>query len=91
MHYQDLDPNACYKVRIVYSDLNPHVKVRLEANDGIEVHPFISKQVPPEPVEFVIPREATHGEKLTLRWYREPGQGGNGTGCEVAEIWLMKT
>jgi len=91
MHYQDLNPNACYKIRIVYSDLNPHVKVRLEANDGIEVHPFISKRVPPEPVEFVIPREATQGEKLTLRWYREPGRGGNGTGCEVAEIWLMKT
>ena len=33
--------------------------------------------------------EACRGE-LTLRWYREPGQGGNGRGCQVAEVWLIK-
>jgi hypothetical protein len=49
MHYTGLDPEARYKVRIVYSDANPRIKVRLEAadqerpGDGIEVHPFILK------------------------------------------------
>jgi hypothetical protein len=90
MHYPDLDPNAQYKVRIVYSTVSPHIKVRLEANDGIEVHPLIFKQVPHGPVEFDVPKEATQGGELTLRWYREQGQGGSGTGCEVSELWLIK-
>jgi len=91
MHYEDLDQSACYKVRIVYSELTPDVKVRLESNDGIEIHPFISRPVPPQPLEFTIPGEATQAGRLTLRWWREPGLGGSGTGCEVAEVWLMKS
>jgi hypothetical protein len=90
MHYPDLDPNARYKVRIVYSGANSHIRVRLEANDGIEIHPFILKKVPRSPMEFDIPQEATQGCELTLRWYREQGLGGVGTGCDVSEIWLMK-
>ncbi len=27
---------------------------------------------------------------LNLAWTREPGQGGNGRGCQVSEIWLIK-
>ncbi|MCG2769283.1 MAG: hypothetical protein L6435_13010, partial [Anaerolineae bacterium] len=91
MHYEDLDPTACYKVKIVYSELNPDVKVRLEANDGMEIHPFISRPVPPRPLEFTISGEATQAGRLTLRWWRAPGLGGSGTGCEVAEVWLMKS
>ena len=90
MHYPDLDPDAQYKVRIVYSSVNPHIRVRLEANDGVEIHPFILKKVPRSPMEFDIPQEATQGGELTLRWYREQGLGGVGTGCDLSEIWLMK-
>jgi hypothetical protein len=90
IHYPDLDPNARYKVRIVYSGATPHIKVRLEANDGIEIHPFILKKVPRSPMEFDIPQGATQGGELTLRWYREQGLGGVGTGCDVSEIWLVK-
>jgi hypothetical protein len=25
-----------------------------------------------------------------LSWYRTPGLGGNGRGCQVAEVWLIK-
>jgi hypothetical protein len=90
MHYPDLDADARYNVRIVYSGANPHIKVRLEANDGLEIHPFILKKVPRGPMEFDIPHEATQGGELTLRWYREQGLGGVGTGCDLSEIWLMK-
>ena len=90
MHYPDLDPDAQYKVRIVYSSVNPHIKVRLEANGGTEVHPLVLKQVPRGPMEFLIPKEATQRGQLTLKWYREQGQGGSGTGCEVSEVWLIK-
>ena len=90
MHYSDLDPDARYKVRIVYSDASLDIPVRLEANEGIEVHPFILKQASRDPVEFEIPPEATRDGELTLRWYREPGRGGPGRGCEVSEVWLIK-
>jgi hypothetical protein len=90
MHYTDLDPGAHYKVRIVYSDTNPHIPIRLQANKGIEVHPFVLKPVPRAPIEFDIPQEATRGGELILRWAREPGHGRAGRGCELGEVWLIK-
>jgi len=90
MHYPHLGPDAGYKLRVVHSDVNPHIKIRLEANDGIEIHPFILKKVPQEPVEFEIPKEATQDGELTLTWYREPGLGRAGRGCDVSEVWLIK-
>jgi hypothetical protein len=50
----------------------------------------MSKPVPPEPLEFDIPLEATKNGALTLSWYREPGLGDNGRGCHVAEVWLSR-
>jgi len=60
------------------------------ANGEIEIHPFIAKATPYRPVEFDLPREATQKGELNLAWTREPGQGGNGRGCDVSEIWLIK-
>src|SRR6266853_4211151 len=90
MHYADLDPKAEYKIRVVYGGDSPRQKLRLVANGSIEIHPFIVKQVPYQPVEFEIPRDATRNGELNLAWTREPGQGGNGRGCQVSEIWLIK-
>jgi hypothetical protein len=42
------------------------------------------------PLEFDIPAEATLDGGLTLTWSQEAGVGGNGRGCQVAEVWLMK-
>jgi len=27
---------------------------------------------------------------LELRWNIDPGMGGNGRGCQVSEVWLIK-
>lgn len=89
MHYSGLDPAARYRVRVVYSDQAPQVKVRLEAN-GHVVHPWILKPQPRQPLEFDVPQAATQGGELTLTWRREPGQGHSGTGAEVSEVWLVK-
>jgi hypothetical protein len=48
------------------------------------------KPQPVRPVEFDIPRAATSGGELNLSWYGEAGLGGNGRGCQVAEVWLIK-
>ena len=90
MHYGGLDPGQAYKVRVVYAGDSPGTPLRLVAGDKWEVHPFRKKDFPVRPVEFDIPREATAGGELDLSWFRPPGLGGNGRGCQVAEVWLIR-
>jgi len=91
MRYSGLDPQARYKVRVVYGGDMVKVPVRLAANGNIEIHPYLPKPNPPAPLEFDIPGEATRGGTLMLEWTRPPGLGGNGRGCQVAEVWLIKS
>jgi len=90
LHYDQLDPRAYYKLRVVYAGDQPSRKIRLVASDNIEIHPFMPKPVPPNPLEYELPPETTKSGELTLNWFREPGLGDNGRGCHVAEVWLMK-
>jgi hypothetical protein len=85
MRYDDLDPAAQYKVRVVYAGDSPTVKIRLLAN-GVEVHPLMAKPNPVRPVEFDLPKAGT----LELTWTREAGLGGNGRGNQVSEVWLIR-
>jgi len=89
MRYEHLSRNAEYKIRVIYAGDSPNVKIRLTAN-GIEIHPLMQKPNPVKPVEFDIPRAATAGGELNLEWTREQGLGGNGRGCQVSEIWLIR-
>jgi len=90
LRYTDLDRGAQYKIRVVYGGDSPRQKLRLVANGSIEIHPYMAKPVPYHPIEFDIPAEATRGGELNLSWTREPGQGDNGRGCAVSEIWLIR-
>jgi hypothetical protein len=90
MHYSGLDPSVQYRLRVVCAGDNYKLRIRLVANDNIEIHPFILKPFPLRPLEFDVPRSATSKGELNLSWYREPGLGGNGRGNAVAEVWLMK-
>lgn len=90
MHYKGLDPAARYRLRVVYAGDSVKPKIRLTAGNGVEIHPWMERPVPFRPLEFDIPREAIREGELVLTWQREPGQGGNGRGCQVAEVWLLK-
>ena len=90
MNYTGLDRTARYEVRVVYSGDSLTRKIRLDANDGTPVHPYIDKPSPVAPIEFDIPPSATASGELTLSWRREPGLGGNGRGAQVAEVWLIR-
>ena len=90
LRYHGLDPKARYKVRIVYAGDNPKRKIRLVAGSGIELHPYISKPIPFKALEFSIPASASAGGELSLQWFGEPNLGGNGRGCQVSEVWLLK-
>jgi len=89
MHYSGLDRAAQYRIRVVYAGDSSGRKIRLMAGN-YEVHPLMLKPQPVRPIEFDIPRAATSGGELDLSWYREAGLGGNGRGCQVAEVWLIK-
>jgi Glycosyl hydrolase family 20, domain 2 len=90
IHYDHLDRNAQYKIRITYAGDSPSIKIRLVANDKVEIHPLITKPNPIAPIEFQIPKQATQSGELNLSWYREASLGGNGRGCQIAEVWLIK-
>lgn len=90
MRYTGLDPTARYKVRVVYAGDSLSQEIRLVAGDNLEVHPFIKKELPVRSVEFDIPAEAVQKGGLALTWYRRPGLGGNGRGCQVSEVWLIR-
>jgi hypothetical protein len=90
MRYTGLDPHAAYKLRVVYAGDNPSRKIRLTAGDNIEIHPPMPKPVPTRPLEFDIPPAAIANGELVLTWSGEPGLGGNGRGCQVSEVWLIR-
>jgi len=92
MKYTDLDPEAHYQIKVTYvKDLYSGDKmVRLVANDDIEIHDYIEKPTPIEPMVWDVPHEATKDGKLLLRWNSEGDMGGTGRGCQVAEVWLIR-
>ena len=64
--------------------------IRLQDGSSVEVHPYLLKPHDMSPLEFDIPSAATRSGVLDLFWYAEPGLGGNGRGCQVSEVWLIK-
>jgi hypothetical protein len=90
MNYPALDPHAAYKLKVVYGGDRRQAKIRCVADDGTVVHDFVAKPYPFAPLEFDIPVSATADGNVTLTWYQEPGQGGAGRGCQIAEVWLMR-
>jgi hypothetical protein len=90
MRYTGLDNKATYKIRVVYGGDDFRHKIRLAADKGIEIHPFIAKPYPIRPIEFAIPSPAIQNGELILTWSGEAGLGGNGRICEVSEVWLIR-
>lgn len=91
LRYAALDPEAEYTLRVVYTGDDFEARIRLVADDSFLIHDYISKQFPVRPVEFPIPRRATRDGQLALSWNQIPGGGGNGRGCQVGEVWLIKS
>jgi hypothetical protein len=90
MRYENLDPESSYKIRVVYSGDGRRIQIKLVANAKVEIHPLMARPWPPQPIEFDIPAAATRDGRLALAWTREQGLGGNGRGCQVSEIWLIR-
>jgi hypothetical protein len=89
LYYRDLDPSVAYRVRVVYGGDNFKIRIQLDA-DGQRIHPLMLKPDPIQPLEFDIPAVVTADGELTLRWSPEPARGGNGRGCQISEVWLIR-
>jgi hypothetical protein len=85
LFWDHLDPEARYRIRVAYTGGGFTKIIRLVANDVYKIHDFVHTQNPPLR-EFDIPREATAGGKLELKWDCGDGQ----VRTQVSEIWLMK-
>jgi len=90
MRYTGLDSEAGYRLRVLYGRERTPGKIRLDAGEGVEVHPWIEKPAGGEPLVFPIPPEAYSTGALDLMWRQEPGRGGNGRGCQVCQVWLIR-
>ena len=89
LHYTGLDREAAYKVRVVYTGDMFQVRMRLMADESTEIHPYLVKPRDMTPLEFDIPAKATRDGTLDLDFTTE-GIRGNGRGCQVAEVWLIR-
>jgi len=85
MQYDNLDTNAKYRVRVVYSGPFDPV-IRLVADGMYQIHGPIEQPNPMMPLEFDVPRQATSDGMLRLEWRLMNVRRGPG----VAEVWLMK-
>ncbi|MFM1801887.1 MAG: hypothetical protein RJA81_1239 [Planctomycetota bacterium] len=89
LKYDHLDPTEEYELRVTYAGDNFRVNIQAEA-DGRLIHGPIKKPNPHRTLTFAIPKDLTADGKLELKFNRELGLGGNGRGCQVAEVWVMK-
>jgi hypothetical protein len=89
MRYNDLDPTAEYKVKVVYAG-GSRIKVQMVADGEHQIHPLMAQPTPMTPQEFDIPQAATADGQLELSFTREKGLRGNGRGMDIAEIWLIR-
>lgn len=91
LRYAGLDPEARYRVRVVYAgeNVSQDQGIRLMADEWT-VHPYIKKPLPVRPVEFDVPWEATRDGEMVLSFDREVAPSGRIRGAQVAEVWLLR-
>jgi hypothetical protein len=91
LRYEGLDSNVSYIIRVVYftGGSASSFQVRLEVDEGIQVHDYITKPFPMTTLSFPVPLQATQDGTAIFSWYAVPGGGGDGQGVQVAEVFLI--
>ncbi len=84
MHYNHLDPNSNYVIRITYAGrFDSHIK--LVADRIYLIHDYIT--VGEKPIyEFLIPKAAYADGEIDLTWSCLQGE----RGTQVSEVWIIK-
>ena len=84
IHYDDLDPDASYKIRISYTG-RFRSKMKMSTENGQLIHDFLRTGEKPT-FEFDLPKTAITDGKVTFVWTCGEGERGS----QVTEIWLIK-
>ena len=84
IHYDDLDPNATYKIRISYTG-RFRSRMKMSTESGQLIHDFLQTGEKPT-FEFDLPKTAITGGKVTFVWTCGEGERGS----QVTEMWLIK-
>ncbi len=84
IHYDELDPNADYRIRISYTG-RFRSRMKMTTEDGTVIHDFIKTGEQPL-YEFDLPKEAIKNGKVTFVWSCGEGERGS----QVTEIWLIR-
>jgi hypothetical protein len=84
IHYDDLDPDASYTVRIAYTG-RFRSRMKMSTDDGVLIHDFIKTGEKPL-YEFDLPKAAAKDGKVTFVWTCGEGERGS----QVTEIWLIR-
>jgi hypothetical protein len=84
IHYDDLDPEASYKIRIAYTG-RFRSRMKMTTDDGIVIHDYIKTGDKPL-YEFDLPASAIKNGKVTFVWSCGEGERGS----QVTEMWIIK-
>ncbi|WP_149241851.1 alpha-glucuronidase family glycosyl hydrolase [Dyadobacter sp. 32] len=84
IHYDDLDPEASYTIRIAYTG-RFRSRMKMTTDDGVLIHDFIKTGEKPI-YEFELPKVAIKKGKVTFVWSCGEGERGS----QVTEIWLIR-
>ena len=84
IHYDDLDANATYKIRISYTG-RFRSRMKMSTENGQLIHDFLQTGEKPT-FEFDLPKAAINNGKVTFVWTCGEGERGS----QVTEIWLIR-
>ena len=84
IHYDDLDPEASYTIRISYTG-RFRSRMKMTTDDGTLIHDFIKTGEKPL-FEFALPKSTIKDGKVTFVWSCGEGERGS----QVTEIWLIR-
>jgi hypothetical protein len=106
LRYTKLDKAAAYNISLVYAfagfeALPLSSLVAVDDSDEAPgrnashavLHGFMPAPSPTQRISFAIPTTVTRNGKLRLECHQPLGacQNGNGRGCQIAEVWLVRT
>jgi hypothetical protein len=88
LHYENLDPEARYRLDITYAGEGYSLPITLTANSGVVLQRNFTRSANPTKMTIDLPTAVTANGRLDLFWTRPPGLGGSGRGVQVAEARL---
>ena len=89
IRYENLEPGEDYELRVAYAGISRSY-VRLDTEEGVEIHDYMPTTQTPELQRFDVPAAAVVDGTLNLIWRPHEGVSSSGVICDMSEIVLCK-